>query len=90
MGTVLDPTLARAFAIAQERERITQPSPGIEVADGNRYGLTRNSSAPTFTVVTKLDDGETARFDLSGTVLSASPSLQDWREWRRIAQQLTC
>ncbi|PSN13633.1 hypothetical protein C7271_22370 [filamentous cyanobacterium CCP5] len=84
-ATALYPVITRAFAVAQERGRTTHPSPGMEVADGNRYGLARDSSTQTFTVVAKLDDREIARYDFSGTVLSASPSLQDRREWQAIA-----
>jgi hypothetical protein len=88
-ATAMYPTITRAFAVAQERGRTTQPSPDIEVAEGNRYVLTQDSSAQTFTVVAKLDDREIARYDFAGTVLSTSPSLQNRREWQIIAQRLT-
>lgn len=85
-ATALYPVITRAFAIAQERGRTTQPSPDIEVAAGNRYVLRRDSSAQTLTVVAKLDDREMVRYDFSGTVLSASPSLQDRREWQALVK----
>jgi hypothetical protein len=87
-ATALYPTITRAFAVAQERGRTTQPSSDIEVAEGNRYVLTRDNLAQTLTVVAKLDDREIARYDFAGAVLSASPSLQDRREWEAIAQRL--
>lgn len=81
---------SRAFAIAQERSRTIYPSPGLEVADGRRYVLSRDDVAKTFAVLAKLDDREIARCDLQGTVLSASPSLGDRQAWRDIAQKLAC
>lgn len=87
-ATAIYPVITRAFAVSQVRGRTTQPSPDIEVADGNRYVLTRDSSAQTFTVVAKLDDREIARYDFSGAVMSASPSLQDRQEWQAIAQRI--
>jgi hypothetical protein len=87
-ATALYPVITRAFAIAQERDRTTQPSPDIDVAAGNRYVLTRDSSAQTLTVVARWDDREMARYDFSGTVLSASPSLQDRQEWQAISQRV--
>lgn len=68
-ATAMYPTITRAFAVAQERGRTTQPSPDIEIADGNRYVLTRDDSAQTLTVIAKLDDREIARSpDLCGAI----------------------
>lgn len=81
-------TMIRAFTIAQERNRTTQPSPDIEVADGNRYILKRDSSAQTFTVMAKLDEREIAQYDLQGNCLKAAPSRQDRQQWQTIAQRI--
>ncbi len=77
-----------AFAIAQQRGRTTQPSPELEIADGNRYTLAQNTATQTFTVTAKLGDRDMAHFDLQGTVLSASPALHDRRQWQQIAEQV--
>ncbi len=82
------PTLNRAFFVAQDRHRTTQPSPDIEVAEGNCYVLTRDHSAQVFTVIAKIDDREIARYDGQGRVVNASPSLQDRLQWRAIAQRV--
>ncbi|ASC73563.1 hypothetical protein XM38_045320 [Halomicronema hongdechloris C2206] len=82
------PIMSRAFAMAQARNRTTHPSPNVEVADGNRYRLTRDDAAQRLTVVSKLDDREIARYDSQGTVLRASPSLQDRQQWHGIAERV--
>jgi hypothetical protein len=80
--------VTRAFAVAQARNRITQPHPDVDVADGNRYQLTRDRSAQVLTVVSKLDDREVVRYDLQGNVLKAAPSLQDRQQWQDIARRV--
>ncbi|MEO1209543.1 MAG: hypothetical protein AAFX78_08375 [Cyanobacteria bacterium J06638_20] len=81
-------TMIRAFAIAQERNRTTQPSPNIEVADGHRYRLKRDSLAETFTVMAKLDERAIAQYDSYGNCLNAAPSRQDRQQWQAIAQRI--
>ncbi|WP_155523797.1 hypothetical protein [Nodosilinea nodulosa] len=87
-ATAIYPAINRAFELAQARNRTTQPRPGLDIADGNRYRLTRDSAAQTLTVVAKTDDREIARYDWQGTVLTTSPSLQDRQQWRAIAQRV--
>ncbi|WP_017302332.1 hypothetical protein [Nodosilinea nodulosa] len=87
-ATAIYPTIHHAFEIAQARNRTTQPSPNLEIADGNLYTLTRDRAAQTLTVVAKTDDRDIARYDSQGTVLMASPSRQDRQQWREIAARI--
>lgn len=87
-ATATYPILRRAFALAQELDRTTQPTPAIEIADGQHYSLSQDTVAQTFTVVARAGDRAIAQFDRQGTVLSASPSLADRRQWQHIAQRL--
>ncbi|TVQ05354.1 MAG: hypothetical protein EA368_19505 [Leptolyngbya sp. DLM2.Bin27] len=80
--------MRRAFVLAQERDRTTQPSSGVEVAEGNQYVLIQDSARQMFAVVVKLGDRAIAQFGPQGTVLAASPSLADRREWAAIGQHL--
>ncbi|WP_017296561.1 hypothetical protein [Nodosilinea nodulosa] len=82
------PMVNRAFEIAQARNRTTQPSFNLDIVDGNLYTLTRDGTAQTLAVIAKADDREIARYDLQGTVLASSPSLNDRQQWRAIAQRL--
>ncbi|NMF86342.1 hypothetical protein [Nodosilinea sp. P-1105] len=82
------PVVIRAFAIAHSRGRTSRPSPTQEIADGHHYTLVKSSTAQTLTIMSKLDDRDIAQFALSGTVLSASPSGQDRRQWQAIAQRV--
>ena len=87
-ATATYPTMRRAFALAQERDRTTQPTPAIEIADGQHYSLSQDTVAQTFTVVAQAGDRAIAQFDLQGSVLAASPSLHDRRQWQQVAQRL--
>ena len=87
-ATAIYPSIHRAFEIAQERSRTTQPSPNLDMADGNLYTLIRDRAAQTLTVVAKTDDRDIARYDSQGAVLTASPSRQDRQQWREIAQRI--
>jgi hypothetical protein len=80
--------MGRAWAIAQARGRTTQPSPELEVAEGSQYKLIQDSTEQMFTVMAKIGDRAIAQFDRQGTVLSASPSLHDRRQWQQIAERL--
>ncbi|NCJ05332.1 hypothetical protein GS597_02140 [Synechococcales cyanobacterium C] len=87
-ATATYPTINRAFQLAQERNRTTQPRSNLNIAEGNRYRLIKDSSAQTLAVVAKADDREIARYDLQGAVVDARPFLQDRQQWRAIAQQV--
>ncbi len=87
-ATATYPTLRRAFALAQERGRITQPSPGLEVAEGSQYLLSQNQAEQRFTVLVKAGDRAIAQFDLQGGLLNASPSLHDRRQWQQVAERM--
>jgi hypothetical protein len=80
--------MRRAFALAQSRDRTTNPTPDQEVADGNLYTLISDAAHQTFTVVARVDDRDVAQFKPDGTILSANPSLQDRRQWQTISQAL--
>jgi hypothetical protein len=80
--------MRRAFALAQSRDRTTNPTPDQEVADGNLYILISDAARQTFTVVARVDDRDVAQFKPDGTVLMANPSLQDRRQWQTISQAL--
>jgi hypothetical protein len=82
------PIVNRAFAVAQARNRITQPTPDVDVADGNLYQLMQDRAAQVLTVVSKLDDREVVRYDLQGNVLRAAPSRQDRQQWQEIARRV--
>ncbi|TVP68609.1 MAG: hypothetical protein EA342_05285 [Leptolyngbya sp. LCM1.Bin17] len=82
------PVMVRAFAIAQSRGRTSRPRSTLEIADGHHYTLIKAGNDQTLTIMSKLDDRDIAQFTLSGTVLSASPSLQDRRQWQAIAQRV--
>ncbi len=82
-------TMRRAFAVAQGRDRTTHPAPQLEVAEGRLYVLSQDAAAQTFTVAAKIGDRDIAQFDQQGTVLSASPSRQDRRQWQQIAAQVS-
>ncbi|MEO1296429.1 MAG: hypothetical protein AAFW75_11605 [Cyanobacteria bacterium J06636_16] len=83
---VMHPIISRAFELAHSRNRVEQVSPGVEIADGARYTLIRDASQQTFTVIAKIDDRAIAQYDLEGMIWSASPSLQDRRQWQTVAQ----
>ncbi|MFQ4137823.1 hypothetical protein PGN35_016015 [Nodosilinea sp. PGN35] len=87
-ATATYPVVCRAFAIAQARGRTTQPSPELDVAEGSQYVLVQNRTEQTLTVVVKLGDRAIAEFDTTGAVLSASPALQDRRQWQQVAARL--
>jgi hypothetical protein len=82
-------TMRRAFAVAQGRDRTTCPAPELEIAEGQLYVLSQDTAAQTFTVAAKIGDRDIAQFDQQGTVLSASPSRQDRRQWQQIAAQVS-
>ncbi len=82
------PIIRRAFAIAQQRGRTTQPQPGLEVADGHHYTLIQNTHIPSLQVITKIDDRPVAQFDAQGNAIAAHPAQQDRRNWQAIAQRI--
>lgn len=80
--------MERAWEIAQNRDRIIQMSPGVEVAQGNIYTLTKDSSAQVFTVISRVNHQEIACYDGQGKVLRANPSVEDRQQWQQIRQRI--
>ena len=84
----LYPLISRALELAHSRNRVANPSPEIEIADGNCYRIVRDAVQQTLTVIAKIDDRAIAQYSLQGAVTSASPSLHDRRQWQAIAQRI--
>ncbi|NJN30166.1 MAG: hypothetical protein HC824_06800 [Synechococcales cyanobacterium RM1_1_8] len=82
------PVLWRAFAIAQERQRTIQVSPGLEVAEGRLYRLTFDQGKGQLSVLALRDDREVVCVGRAGRVILANPALGDRAAWAGIRDRL--
>lgn len=80
------PTASGVFAAATQTNRISNPSRGIEVAEGNTYNLQLNRNTETLSIISKSDNREVASYDLlSRTVIASNPTPQDKQYWLELA-----
>jgi predicted ABC-type ATPase len=82
-------TASGIFETALATNRITNPSRGVEVVEGNTYNLQVNRNTRTLSIISKSDSREVAVYDLQGSaVIASNPTLQDKQYWQTLTQQL--